>query len=138
MADMTIEEKIETALFTAVAALTLDGSPPIAWPNSVAAVGKTHVRIDHLRNRNSRFLVKGTAPHLRQGILLLTVVAPLNEGPTPALALAGSIAEQFPADLAMVEDDVKVRVQAAPDVATPIRQDASYDVVVSVRYECFA
>ena len=54
---------------------------------------------------------------------------------TPATSLAGQIAEHFPADLALFEEGVKVRIQAAPDVLSPDKTDVSWDVPVSVRYE---
>ena len=54
------------------------------------------------------------------------------------MTLAASIAAQFPADLALYSDGVKVRVQSAPDVATPEKTDVSHDVRVDVRYESFA
>lgn len=137
---MTIEEKIEAALFARVRELDLDGSPPFAWPNTSfkPPVG-SYVRVDHLPNRNARLFIGSTAPHLRQGILQLTVVTPLNGGNSLATGLAGAIAEHFAADLAMFEDDVKVRVQKAPDVKPAERtdDDVSWSARVDVLYECF-
>ena len=66
------------------------------------------------------------------------MVAPLNAGSSEATALAGAVAAHFPADLALYQEDLKVRVQAAPDVAPAIKTDRSWDVPVSVRYEVFA
>lgn len=137
---MSIEQSIETALFAHVRDLDLDDAP-IAWPNvpfSPASPAGTYVRVQHLRNLNTRYFAKGNDPHLRQGILQLTVVAPLNVGPQVATSLAADIAAQFPADLALYSDGVKVRIQSAPDVATPEKTDASHDVRVDVRYESFA
>jgi hypothetical protein len=135
---MTIEERIEAALFAHTLTLALDGAPPIAWPNATFnPPAGAYIRVDHFPNANSRLLVKGSAPHLRQGILQLTVVAPLNVGPTLATGLAGAIAEHFPADLALFEEGTKVRIQAAPDVMDADKTDVSNDVPVSVRYECF-
>lgn len=139
----SIEEQIEAALFGHVRDLELDGidnATQIAWPNDKFDRPDTgsYVRVQHLPNVNTRFLVKGSAPHLRQGILQLTVVARLNTGAEDALAVAGSIAEQCPADLELFGEDVKIKIQAAPSVLTPLRNDASWDVPVSIRYECFA
>jgi len=141
VAGLTIEERIERALFKSVAALQLDGDPPRAWPNVPFAPPTplaTYLRVAHLRNTNTRLFAKGTAPHLRQGILQLTVVSPLAVGPSFATWLAASIADQYPAELALHEDGIKVRVQLAPDVATPEKTDISHDVRVDVRYDCFA
>lgn len=135
---MTVEEKIWAALVAHIDDLDLAGDPPLAWPNRKSDPGKPYIRVDHFRNRNERVHIKGSAPHLRQGILMLTVVAPLHAGTRDALALAGVIAEHFPADLELDNDGVRVRVQAAPDVGSGIKQDASWDVPVSIRYECWA
>lgn len=140
----TVEERIETALFKAVAALELSGDPPLAWPNvDFPGAGEdkpgTYVEVLHLPNRVDRLMVKGAAPHLRQGILQLIVVTPLNGGPAAATALAGSIAAQFPADTAFFEEGTKVRVQAAPDIGGGRQTDdqVSWSARVSIRYECF-
>ncbi len=135
----TIEESIEAALFAKVLELTdLDGDPTFAWPNMPfdPPTGAPWIRVDHFPNKVTRLFSKGSNPHLRQGILQLTVHAPLNGGaPT---ALAGSIAAQFPADLEMFEDGIKLRIQAAPDVFPPDKTDTSWDVPVSISYEVFA
>lgn len=91
-----------------------------------------------LPNRNLRPLLAGADPHFRQGILQLTVVAPLNRGASLPIALAGAVAAHFSADTALYRGSVKVRVQAAPDVAPGFATERSYNVPVSVRYEAFA
>lgn len=140
-AGLTVEGRIERILFASVAALQIEGEPPLAWPNvpfTPPSPSSTYVRVQHLRNTTTRMFAKGSDPHLRQGILQLTVVTPLALGPTSALGLAASIASQYAADLALHEDAIKVRVQSAPDVATPEKTDVSHDVRVDVRYEAFA
>lgn len=134
---MTIESSIEVALFTQVLEMDLTGEPRIAWPNVsfTPVVGVSHIKVDHFPNRNTRTLIKGSAPHTRQGILQFTVVTPLNGGATVATNLAGEIAEHFPADLALYDDGVKVRIQQAPDVIDPQDTDVSWTVRVDVRYE---
>lgn len=139
----TVEERIETALFNAVR--DLDGAPPLAWPNiefpaAGAAKPGTYAEVSHLPNRTDRLFVKGTAPHLRQGILQFIVMTPLNGGPAPATQLAGAIAAQFPADRALFQEGTKVLIQAAPTVGAgrKTHDDVSWAVLVSIRYECFA
>lgn len=138
---MTIEEKIEAALFARVVTLDLGDDPvPVAWPNlTFPEPGQdtptTYLEVRHFRNANSRLFMNGSDPHRRQGILQITVITPLNFGTTLATGLAGQIAEHFPADIALFEDGVKVRIQAAPDVLAPDKTDVSWDVPVSVRYE---
>ena len=146
----TVEEKIEAALFAQVAAMEFDEpAPQIAWPN-VDFPGEVdgvplpkpavYLEVRHFRNSNTRLMVKGSAPHLRQGILQIRVVTPLNAGATQATVLAGQVAEQFPADLPLFESGVKVRIQTAPDVGTGSMtgDGVSWMVPVSVRYEAFA
>lgn len=136
MSMATIEENIELVLFGAVRDLETEPVLPVAWPNKVYDPdGAAYIRVDHFRNVNERLLVKGTSPHLRQGILQLAVVMPLNGGAPAGTALAAAIAAQFPADLELYSEDVKVRIQAAPTVMTAIKEDAAYVVPVSIRYE---
>lgn len=136
----TIEQSIEAALFAHVAALEFDDDVPVEYPNTpFPGEGQdkpaTYIEVRHFRNANQRMSMKGSDPHLRQGILQLTVITPLNAGPNNATALAGQVAQQFPADLALFSAGVKIRVQAAPDVLSADKTDVSWDVPVSVRYE---
>jgi hypothetical protein len=134
----TIEERIEAALIDRVRALILSPALPLAWPNNVAEPPPPYLRIDFFRNRNERIAIKGSLPHRRLGILQITVVTPLNAGPSNATSIAGRVAEHFPADLVLDYDGVSVRIEAAPDVLSGSKEDASYDVITSIRYECFA
>lgn len=144
---MTIEEKIERALFARVASLDLDTGddppPPIALPNiAFPPRGQikppTYIEVRHFRNASLRLFLKGADAHHRQGILQLTVISPLNTDQYGSTRLAGQIAEHFPADLELFEEGVKVRIQQAPDVLAADKTDTSWDVPVSVRYEAFA
>lgn len=145
----TIEETIEAALFGHARGLDLDGAPPLAWPN-VPFPGEdgggnelpkpaTYIEIRHFPNSNSRLFVKGSDPHLRQGLLQLTVRTPLHAGPDPLTKLAGEVAASFPADLDLFQDGVRVRIQAAPDVGAAEKTDdgVSWAAAVTVRYEAF-
>lgn len=135
---MTIEEKIQKALGTRVASLVLSPPLPVAWPNKSFSAPPPYLRVDYFRNRNERIAIKGSAPHRRLGILQISVVAPLNAGPDAALSIAGRVAEHFPADLVLDYDGISVRIEAAPDVLSAVKEDASYDTPVSIRWECFA
>lgn len=135
---MTIEEKIQRALGGRVAALVLSPPLTIAWPNNVLAPAPPYLRIDYFPNRNQRIVIKGSGPHRRLGILQITVVSPLNVGPDPSLSIAGRVAEHFPADLELHYDGVGVRIRQAPDVLPASKEDASWDVPISIEYECFA
>lgn len=135
----TIVESIEAALFAAVRDLDTFADAAKAWPNVnfTPANNATYLRVDHLPNQTERLFLAGSDPHLRRGILQLTVVSPLNAGAQPATALAGAVAAEFPADRVLYSDDAKVRIERAPDVAPAFRDDHSWRVPVSVRYECF-
>jgi hypothetical protein len=141
----TIAESIEAALFAHTLTLDVTGDPPLAWPNTTfpeegEAKPATYVEVIHLPNRNTRYFMNGGDPHLRQGILQLTIFTPLLVGPTPATTLAGEIAEHFPADLALFEDDIKVRIQKAPDIiaADKTDDDVSWSARCDVYYEVYA
>lgn len=135
---MTIEEKIEAALGARVASLPLSPALAVAWPNNAFNSPPPYLRVAFFRNRNQRVLISSTGPHRRLGILQISVVSPLNTGVSPATAIAGQIAAHFPADLVLDQDGLGVRIMAAPDVLSAIVQNASYDVPVSVLYECWA
>lgn len=145
---MTVEEKIEAALFGRVATLELMPALPVAWPN-VDFPGKnaggtprpkpaTYLAVQHFPNRNVRLVIKGSGPHLRQGILQVTVVGEMNKGAALCTKAAGEAASHFPADLTLSSDGVEVRIEAAPDVAPAMRDDAAWSVPVSIRYQVFA
>jgi hypothetical protein len=134
---MTIEEKIEQALVARVASLVLSPPLAVAWPNNVDAPSPPYLRVDFFRNRNERIAIKGSLPHRRLGILQITVVTPLNAGPSNATAIAGRVAEHFPADLVLDYDGISVRIEAAPDVLSSEKEVASFDTPVSVRWESF-
>ena len=135
---MTIEEKIDAALGARVASLALSPPLAVAWPNNVFEAAPPYLRVAFFRNRNQRIGIKGSSPHRRLGILQVTVVTPLNAGPGPAVSIAGRIAEHFPADLVLDHDGISVRIEAAPDVLSDTKDEASWNVPVSIRYECFA
>ncbi|MGQ3299649.1 phage tail terminator-like protein [Reyranella sp.] len=145
---MTVEEKIEDALFARVATLELTPALPVAFPNldfpgkaeggSPRPKPATYLGVQHFPNRNVRIVIKGSGPHLRQGILQLTVVAELNTGHAVATKAAGEVAAHFPADLLLEIEDVQVRITQAPSIAGALRSDGSWDVPVSIQYECFA
>lgn len=135
---MTVDENIKKALKDRVATLTTSPVLPIAWENKDYSGALPYLRVYLLANRNRRLLLKGSDPHFRQGILQLTVSTALNAGTNTANALAGAVAAHFPADLCLYSEGVKVRVQKAPDIETPLRTATSWDVPVSIPFQAFA
>jgi len=135
----TVEETIEAALFGRVASLDLTPALQVGWPNvPFTPPAAAHLQVLHFPNRNTRLFLAGADPHFRQGILQVTVRAPLNEGAAPATGIAGAIAAHFPADLALWGEGLKIKIQAAPRVWPADRSDAWWSLQVDVPYECFA
>ncbi len=136
---MTAEEAIQTVLFERVRDLETFAADHKDWPNiTFTPPTDSWLRIDLLSNAGERFFLKGTDPHLFHGILQLTVVSPFNAGPVLAKGLAGEVSGHFPPDLTLYEGDFKIRIERAPDITDPFRADASWQVPVSIRYQCFA
>lgn len=136
---MSTEEDIEVALLGRMRTIEFSPTIDIAWPNrEYTPTGEPYARVDHLRNPSSRLFLKGSDPHNHMGIFQVTIVSKLEKGPSQASALAGQVVEHFPADLKLFEGAVKVKVTKKPDVSTPLRTDASWDLVVSIPYEAFA
>lgn len=137
---MNVEEAIEDALFGTVRDLETFDDDAKAWPNVSfeGAVDTARLRVDHLANGNQRIFIKGAAPHLYLGILNLTVLSPLNAGPTEPTRLAAAVAAAYPPDMVVYGSGIKIRIQKAPDVMRAFPDDASWNVVVSIRYEAYA
>lgn len=142
VAGLSVEERIEAALFGSVSALPMYGGTPlpVAWPNvefTPPAAGPW-LKVLHLRNANRRYLLRGSDPQQRRGILQITVASPLAEGPKPAMYIAGALTAEYPADRAIWGEGVKLTVQSAPDLGAVTAATVAFEVPVSVRYECFA
>lgn len=136
--DMTIEERIEATLFAQAATMSDGlGGVSIAWPNNSFSPAGLHLRVEHLPNRNERIFAKGTDPHFRQGLLVVTIASPLNEGPAATTALGGDIALYFPADLSLYGYGIRVSVQSAPELSPARAAEAYWEASVTVRYEAF-
>jgi hypothetical protein len=136
---MTVEEEIEALLFGRVRSLTAFSAEAKSWPNvKFDPPAGAHLEVEHLPNENQRIFLDGADPHFRQGILQLTVVAPLNRGPSPVAALAGAVAAHFPADLPLFGETVKIKVQSAPSRAQAIPSATGLRLPISIRYETFA
>lgn len=135
----TIAENIEAALFARVASLDLTPARQVAWPNvSFTPPAVAYIEVVHFPNRPQRVFLRGSDPHFRQGILQLTVRAPLNEGAASATRIVGEVAQHFPADLALYSEGLKVKVQAAPRIWPADKTDTSWNVQIDVSYESFS
>lgn len=144
----TVQENIEKALLDRVVSLVLSPVLLVAWPNrpfpgkdsSGVAIAKplTYLAVSILPNNNTRFLLDGSGPSMYQGILQIVVVSPLDKGTQTPTRIAGLVAEHFPADMALFSGGTRVTLTKAPDVASPLKNDVSWDVPISIYYEAFA
>lgn len=146
----TTETKIWQALKARVQ--TLSSGLTINWPmepfTPPVSGGKPvpYVECRHLPNANVRRFIGSNDPMERMGILQLTLCWPASEigtasgktHPDVLVQHAGEIAAHFPTDLAMDFQGIRVRVERAPDVTQPYRDDAYWRCPVSVRWRCYA
>lgn len=139
---MGVDKNIENALRRHITALLpmLSGTPPLAWPNDPFTKPNpptAWIDLDFFANLNTRRALKGSNAHIRQGILQLTVMVPIDTQTEVVRDLADEIAEGFPADLELFEQDIKVRIQQSPDVMSGSKsQDGVWwEKPVSIRYE---
>lgn len=157
-----IDYEIEKALFNRLAYLQVpdgnmlltthsDGTPfsdtsqysqpavvPVAMPNEHKEdLPIIYVRVAHFRNDNVRRAMTAQGAVGRMGVLQLTVVSPLNWGAPHATRLAGYVANHFLADQRLQGDGVSIKIERAADVGSALKEEASWDVPVSVRYVCY-
>lgn len=148
----TVETAIWQALRARVATLTGFAANQINWPlmpfEKPSAGGRPlpYLECRHMPNAIVRRFIGPSDPQERPGILQLTLCWPASDvgtgsGQTHSDVLiqrAGEIAAHWPTDLPLDFQGVRVRVERAPDVAQPYRDDAYWRVPVSVRYTCYA
>jgi len=135
---MAVEGNIEAALFARMAAFSHWPELPIAWPNvAMSPKPESYLRVSHIPNVSRRLFLGSAAPHQRVGLLQVDVYAPLHQGASAATAIAGKLAEHFPADLPM-RAGVTVKVAKAPDVGPALADDTHWQVPVTISYEAFA
>jgi hypothetical protein len=137
---MQPEEKIENALLTRVASLSFVPPIPVKLPNDDSQFpGQTYIEVAILRNTNEMFATKAGGTNRFIGILQLTVVAPLGEGPSNSTRIGGGIAGHFPAGLALFYEGVKVNIIKRPSLAGPFKdRDVSWNLPVSIEFDALA
>lgn len=146
----TVETKIWMALKSRVQSLPM--SYPIDWPrvpftkpqsgNPVQPDPYLEVRL--LPNTSQRLFIGSNDPHRRMGILQVSLMYPIArttgtvDWETQFSQIGGTIAAHFPADLRMHFEGLSVRVEKAPDVAQPFRDEVYWRVPCTIRYEAYA
>lgn len=148
----SIETKIRLAVEARVATLP-SGLPGVVWNDGQAVSPPMnggqpapYIEARHMPNATARLFIGSDDPHLRPGILQLTVCWPISNigtgsgktHPHVIGEIAGKIAAHFATDLPMDQDGVRVRVEKAPDVAQGYNDDAYFRVPVSIRHSAFA
>lgn len=135
----TIEASIQTALFARAASLVLSPVHPVAWPNVSFTVpaSKKYVRVTHFPNSTDRLYLGNNDPHRHQGILQLTVVAPINSGEALAREIAGQIADHFRAGLKLNSSGVRVNVTKRPNTGSVVIDTTEIRIPVSIAYRAF-
>lgn len=145
----TIETAIWLALKARVQSLPLDY--PIDWPRGpfdkpqgLDDLPDPYLEVRLLPNVSQRLFIGSNDPHRRMGILQVSLMYPVArtkgnvDWEAQFAQIGGTIAAHFPTDLKMHFEGVTVRVEKAPDVAQPLRDDAYWRVPVSIRFDCFA
>lgn len=69
-----------------------------------------------------------------QGILLVTVVWPKNQGEVAPLEMAGVVLDHFEVGLSLSSDQASVKIEAGGFVGAPINEPDSVQVPVTVRW----
>lgn len=134
-----VETKIADALKSRLSALTFSPALTIAWPNvAFTPPTGTYLRVDNLRNGTDRMVIANDGPHRQQGILQVTVVAPVNGGEDAALEIAGQIADWFTAEPRLFFNGGELRITKRPDIASLKDPDGvHWQVPVSVPWTAY-
>jgi hypothetical protein len=129
---VSIEASIRAALSERLDGLDTD--LPILWENrkNLPTAGNWMLA-QLIRNRTARL---GIAPmHRWPGILQVSVMTGLGEGPMAGDRIAEQVAAHFPADLRLVHGTTTVRVTEAPSVAGGLVSGGWWEVPVSIYFE---
>lgn len=140
MAAPSTETAIWLALRGRVESLVLTPAYPVAWPNETFAPVAQYIEVQHLPNSSDRIMIRSGGKRRYQGILQISVMAPLNQNAAVSTELAGLIASHFAEDMVLRYGAVAVRVTKRPDTAQGMRDDKAsrWMTPVTIFYECFA
>lgn len=111
-----------------------------AWPAEPFEVNaaQAYLRIGDVSATPANLFVATNKPHLRTGILVITLVHPLTAKAGEVYKeLAGQIAEHFPDGLSMRYLNACVSVDGAPHVQDGYLDDGYWTVPVSIPWRCF-
>lgn len=141
MATPTVETKIWLALRARVETISLGMPYTVVWPGRNTDVPQgIGLEVTHLVNRPLRRALKGTNPHVREGILQIGVLVATGEtNPSYPQEIAGDVADHFPVDVPLRYDDIAVQVYEAPEVGGGFfdEQRQRFVTPVSIRWRTF-
>lgn len=132
------ETKIWLALRARVETIPL--AFEVVWPKQTfePSPDQTWLEVRHLINNGARPFLDGDDPQFRQGILQIDLMTPLlPQSGEVDLQYAGQIAAHLGAVRTLFYDDVKVRIQRAPDVGPAARVNGSWATTIRTRWESF-
>jgi len=135
----TPEASIQATLFARAASLVLSPVHPVSWPNVAFTppANKKYVRVTHFPNTTDRLYLGNSDPHRHQGILQLTVVAPLNSGESAAREIAGQVADHFPTGLTLHSGGVQVKITKRANTGSVVIDTTEIRIPVSIAYRSF-
>lgn len=134
-----VERKIMTALYRHMSGFVPSPSVPIVYPRSVAfSPDGPYIAVYYQPNGAIRQHISSDGIHRFIGLMQVSVFWTKGDGETAPMDMASAIADHFPADLSLIEDDVTVRITKRPDIVDPIVEDAWVQVPVSIDFEAYA
>ena len=122
---------IETALGQHLEAMT--DCPPIAWPNKDYEPNGLYVEFTHSPTTAIDDTIDCVGPYYI-GLVLITVIAPLDGFTTQSLEVAHAIATRFPKGLRLDAGDGKVLVNAAPSLVPAFKDGVNWRQPVRIAY----
>lgn len=110
-----------------------------AWPAEPFEVdASAYLRIGDVSTTPTTILVATNKPHLRTGILIVTLVHPLTASAGEVYKdIAGQIAEHFYDGLSMRYLNACVTVDGAPHVQDGYLDNGYWTVPVAINWRCF-
>ena len=135
----TVETKLWLALKARIETLPLGFS--IAWPKEdfTPVAGQPYLKVTHTLTMNERPFIGNSDPQFRQGILQVGLHTPVLPQPAETdIQYAGQISAHFWANPTLIYEDVKVRIQRAPDVGNAYRVENYWFTPTNIPWESFA
>lgn len=138
----TVETLIWLALKSQVESLPLGF--PIAWPGMVFNPPynqdslEPYIRSGRVTANPTRELIGNNKPHVRTGVLILTLVHPLGPDTSVLDEYSGTIASHFKEGTNMRRGGVCVTVTNYPHVVEGYQEDGYFSIPIRIPWRSFA